>query len=72
MELINGLGEAVKKLDEIKFSERTNNTKSKIIKMMNIMSKTVVSLQKLLMGIDDELGKVTSAVSKIKNLFMKL
>ena len=72
MELINGLGEAVKKLDEIKFSERTNNTKSKIIKMMNIMSKTVVSLQKLLMGIDDELGKVTSAVSKIKNLFLKL
>ena len=72
MELINGLGEAVKKLDEIKFSERTNNTKSKIIKMMNIMSKTIVSLQKLLMGIDDELGKVTSAVSKIKNLFLKL
>ena len=72
MELINGLGEAVKKIDEIKFSERTNNTKSKIIKMMNIMSKTVVSLQKLLMGIDSELGKVTSAVSKIKNLFLKL
>ena len=72
MELINGLGEAAKKLDEIKFSERTNNTKSKIIKMMNIMSKTIVSLQKLLMGIDSELGKVTSAVSKIKNLFLKL
>ncbi len=72
MEMVNGLGEAAKKLDEIKFSERTNNTKSKIIKMMNIMSKTIVSLQKLLMGIDDELSNVTSAVSKIKNPFLKL
>ena len=72
MEMVNGLGEVIKRLDEIKFSERTNNTKSKIIKMMNIMSKTIVSLQKLLMGIDDELSNVTSAVSKIKNLFLKL
>ena len=72
MDIANSLDKIIKKLDEMEFTERTNNTKSKIIKMMNIMSKTVVSLQKLLMGIDSELNKVMSAVSKIKNLFMKL
>ena len=72
MEITNGLSEVIKKLDEMKFSERTENTKSKVLKIMNITAKTCVSVQKQLNGIDSELNKVMSAVSKIKNLFLKL
>lgn len=71
-DMIKGLGEAIEKLDEIGFDERTKDTKSKILKMLNMTAKLLTVAQKELQGVSKGLDKLTSEANKIKSLFLKL
>ncbi|MBR1987958.1 MAG: hypothetical protein IKA36_02845 [Clostridia bacterium] len=69
-ELTGGLNEAMSYLNSINFVERTNNTKSKMLRILNMTSKMMIYAEKSISSLSNEQKEILKYTTMIMRILM--
>ena len=69
-ELAGGLNEALSYLNNVNFIERTNNTKSKMLRIFNMASKMMIYMEKSISSLSNEQKEILKYTTMIMRILM--